>query len=316
MEASVTGKEVTSKDSSDLLLLIKKCGEGDAVSLQEFFEQYAEDIYNFPVKVFHLDEDSASDFFLYAFEKLKNGRRFSSFQGRSSFRTWFYAVLRNLVLDWMRTLREIETVNYTKVGEDGQEYRLIENTPDTRSDESFSDEYFLKEFFLQKIEELGIELKTVFKLSYIYYLDLDSEEIDYVSRQSGKSVGEIYNYLANLKNFLAEKELKNIGTEDKITSIYLAILDLKMKRLIVNSKIENQTILSEKERLEMARIDRLLKKKYQQREKLLERKQKGHFIVRTPYKFISELTCIPEGSISVQMTRIMEKFRESEPVEI
>ena len=315
MDSSVTGKEIVSKDSSDLLLLIKKCGEGDSASLQDFFEQFAEDIYNFPVKVFHLDEDSASDFFLYAFEKLKNGRRFSSFQGRSSFRTWFYAVLRNLVLDWMRTIREIETVNYTRVGEDGQEYRLIENTPDTRGDESFSDEYFLKEFFLQKIEELGIELKTVFKLSYIFYLDLDSEEVEFIRRQSGKSLNEIYSYIADLKNFLAEKELKNIGTEDKITAIYLGILDLKMKKVIMNSKIENQTALSEKERLEMARVDRLLGKKYQQREKLLERKQKGHFIVRTPYKFISELTCIPEGSISVQMMRIMEKFRESEPIE-
>ena len=95
-------------DVDELRELVRRCGHKDREALQDFFERFSRDIYNFPMKVFHLDEDAASDFYLYAFERLKDGGRFQSFEGRSSFRTWFYTVLRNLVIDWMRTVAKLK----------------------------------------------------------------------------------------------------------------------------------------------------------------------------------------------------------------
>ncbi|MCR9144895.1 MAG: RNA polymerase sigma factor [bacterium] len=294
------------ENTPEVLEMVRLCGEGDRPALKAFFERFSEDIYNFPLKVFHLDQDAASDFYLYAFERLKDGGRFRSFQGRSTFRTWFYTVLRNLVIDWMRTIREVDTVNVTRTDDKGNEFRLIENTPDPRS--LNSEDHNLIFGFKNQLTELPVDLRLIFKLSYVYYLDLTPEEMEYLSEKSGKSQGELLRLLADLKHRLSEKELKNLGSEDKITSLYLAILELKVKREKLLSTAA-QPGGEPPDPAEMIRIERAIEKKYQQREKLLVKKSRGHFIVRTPYKHIATLLQIPEGSVSVQMMRVLERIR-------
>lgn len=298
-----------SEPGDDLIDLIRKCGEGDQDSLNHFFERYSSDIYNFPIKVFHLDEDSASEFFLYSYERLREGNRFRSFQGRSSFRTWFYTVLRNLVIDWMRTIREVQTVNFSRSDERGNEYRMIENTPDPRTIRSNEDTHIT--VFKNNLKKLNIELRVVFKLSYIYYLDLEQDEMKYLCDRSGREMDDVYQYIADLKHRLSEKELKNIEAEDKITSLYTTIIELKNKkdRILVDDGRMVSGPVTTPGIYEAERLTRTLDKKYQQREKLLDKRDRGHFIVRTPYKYISELLKIPEGSISVQMMRSVEKIR-------
>ncbi len=299
-------------NKEEIKKLVQSCSEGDEVALKKFFEDFSEDIYNFPIKVFHLDSDAASDFFLYAYERLRDGGRFRSFQGRSSFRTWFYTVLRNLVIDWMRTIREVNTVNFGKSDDSGGEFRMIENTPDPRTLPDNRDIGLLNQF-QEELSGLNIELRVVFKLSYIYYLDLELDELDFICERSGRKPAEVMSYLADLKNELAEKELKNIGSEDKITSLYISILELKSKREKYQTNLESgaeSTLPGDSQEVfELAKINRAIKKKYMQREKLLEKKEKGHFIVRTPYKYITEMIGIPEGSVSVQMMRAMDRIR-------
>ena len=225
-------------NKEEIKKLVQSCSEGDEVALKKFFEDFSEDIYNFPIKVFHLDSDAASDFFLYAYERLRDGGRFRSFQGRSSFRTWFYTVLRNLVIDWMRTIREVNTVNFGKSDDSGGEFRMIENTPDPRTLPDNRDIGLLNQF-QEELSGLNIELRVVFKLSYIYYLDLELDELDFICERSGRKPAEVMSYLADLKNELAEKELKNIGSEDKITSLYISILELKSKREKYQTNLES-----------------------------------------------------------------------------
>jgi len=310
MDQAVTIEKIRSSeyDNDEVLELVHRASGGDMNSLKTFFTRFSADIFNFPIKVFRLDEDAASDFFLYAYERLRDGKRFKSFQGRSSFRTWFYTVLRNLLIDWMRTVRELKTVNFTRLDEDGNLIRSIENTPDPRSIiEGFDKPQVAFEKILQS---LGIESRVLFKLSYIYYLDLSEDEIEYLLGKTRKGVPDLLKYIANLKHFLSEKELKNHEAEDKITSLYLAIIELKArKEQIIKESLSMERMNTADENFELERIDRSLQKKYNQREKLLEKKGKGRFIVRTPYKYISELLDIPEGSISVQMMRILEKVQ-------
>ena len=59
---------------------------------------------------------------------------------------------------------------------------------------------------------------------------------------------------------------------------------------------------------EIEKLEKSIEKKYQQRDKLLEKMKKGHFITRTPYKYVAEILDIPEGSISVHMMRVQEKL--------
>ncbi|MBX7057228.1 MAG: sigma-70 family RNA polymerase sigma factor [Leptospirales bacterium] len=284
--------------------LVAHCGQGDRAALRTFFDRFAEDIYNFPIKVFHLDQDAGSDFFLYAFERLKDGGRFRSFQGRSSFRTWFYTVLRNLVIDWMRTIREVDTVNVSRSDERGNEVRSIELAPDPRS--LGDDEDPLPAELGERLGGLPIELRIVFKLSFIYYMELQDDELQYALSRSGLSQTDLLRQLADLRHELSERELKNLGAEDKITSLYLSIRDLKQKRDRLLSQADTER---GNDAGELERIERSIGKKYAQRDRLLLRKGRGRFIVRTPYKLIGQLLKLPEGSVSVQMMRTLERLR-------
>lgn len=280
--------------------LITKCGEGDPDALKRFFEDYAEDIYNFPIKVFHLGEDDASDFFLYAFERLKTGRRFKSFQGKSSFRTWFYSVLRNMVIDWQRTKRELKITNLGKKNEDGKEFGTIEDEPDERSEiqreaEEMSDQ------FQSVLDEVPIDKRVVFKLSYLYYLNFTDQELEYLQEKTGLSEEELRSKIMGIRETLSEKESDNLQLEDKITSLYLNILDLKEK--LKNAQSDGEAEISE-------RLQFSIDKKYEQRRKLIEKKRKGHFVARTPYKQVAQILGITEGNVSVTLLRIIEKMQK------
>lgn len=222
-----------SKDKT--LDLVTRCGEGDEAALKLFFESYSEDIYNFPMKIFHLSEDDAGDFFLYAFERLKTGARFSSFKGKSSFRTWFYSVLRNMLIDWQRTKRELKMTNLGKINKEGKEYATIEDEPDLRPD-LVEEAQELTKHFHQVLGEIGVEKRVIFKLSYIYYLNLDEEEIQFLIEKTNLGVEEIKKKILGLRSELSKREEENIRMEDKITSLYLNILELKEKQTITVKK--------------------------------------------------------------------------------
>jgi RNA polymerase sigma factor (sigma-70 family) len=284
--------------------LVRKSGSGDAEALKKFFEIYSEDIYNFPIKVFRLSEDDAGDFYIYAFERLKSGKRFKSFEGKSSFKTWFFSVLRNLLIDWKRTKREVKTQTIARVNQDGKEYNTIEDEPDTQSEwkREASD---LSQAFYSALQEIKIENRIVFKLSYIYYLQLNEEEIKYIQEKRNLGLEEIKSWILEIRNSLSDREQDNLKMEDKITSIYMNILALKEMQIQEAQDGKSKTNLPD-----LDRIGQTLTKKYEQRRKLIERKQKGHFLARTPYKEIASLLDISEGGISVTLLRVVEKLQK------
>lgn len=292
---------IQSKES--VLALIEACSQGNIEAIKEFFEIYSKDIYNFPIKVFHLTEDDASDFFIYAFERLKSGKRLQSFQGKSSFKTWLYTVLRNMLIDWKRNKKELKIVSTAKINTDGVEYSTIDNEPDTRIEEKKQATTFTDQFYTI-LNSIKVENRVVFKLAYVYYLNLEKDEIEYILEKNQISLSELEKKILEIRDFLSEKEEEKVKNEDKITSIYLSILELK-ENLIKEGPIVFKDNLPYEDKAELA-----LKKKYEQRKKLIDRKNRGHFLTRTPYKIISEILNIPEGGVSISLQRVTEKIKK------
>lgn len=289
--------------NEEILKIVQMSGSGDEAALRKFFEIYSKDIYNFPIRVFHLSEDDASDFYIYAFERLKSGKRFNSFVGKSSFKTWFFSVLRNLLIDWQRTKRELKIQSVKKVNKDGVEYNSIEDEPD-RKPEALSRAEAVAQKFQSVLHEVKLENRVIFKLSFIYYLHLDSEEIQYIATKNQLTIEDVKLEILNLREQLSDKEEINLKMEDKITSIYLNILELREQRKSKASGNSTEEVhLQEK-------IDHSLAKKYEQRRKLIDRKNRGHFLVRTPYREISRILGISEGGVSVTLLRVMEKIQK------
>ena len=291
------------KEKLEIFDLVSRCADGDEASLKRFFEIFAEDIYNFPLKVFHLTDDDAGDFFIYAFERLRSGKRFQSFKGKASFKTWLYTVLRNMLIDWQRNKKEIKIVPSRKFNSEGQEYSTIENEPDKMNELRLEAQEF-SDSFNKALSEIKIENRVIFKVAFLFYLNLDEEEINYVMEKTGSSREEIRKKIYEIREYLSNKEEETIKNEDKITSIYVKIMDLqelKSKEEVV----EFNDNLPYKNKIDLA-----IQKKYDQRRKLLERKEKGHFIARTPFKMITGLLQIPEGGISISIQRVIEKIQK------
>ena len=90
------------------------CAGGDPTARRAFLERFADDVYNFPVKIYGVPAEQAADFYLYAFERDRIFTRLRSFEGRNAIqlRTFLaYYVLRALFLDWQRGRHELETVS-------------------------------------------------------------------------------------------------------------------------------------------------------------------------------------------------------------
>lgn len=294
----------TISEQENITQLISDCAKGNEKALKRFFELYATDIYNFPMKIFHLTEDDASDFFIFAFERLRSGKRFKTFQGKSSFKTWLYTVLRNLLLDWKRNKHELKVVNIRKQDSEGKEYGSIEEEPDLRSlvQEEAKD---LSNYFNQILKGIRLENRVLFKIAYIYYLNLEEDEIQYILTKTGLSKEELMKKIMEIRELLSEKELESLKNEEKITAIYNHILELKeMQKKEDYHRFDDN--LPNPDRIQAA-----IQKKYEQRRKLLERKQKGLFLTRTPFKIITELLKIPEGGISVTLQRVIEKIQKN-----
>ncbi len=289
--------------NEEILEIVQKSGRGDEAALRKFFDIYSKDIYNFPIRVFHLSEDDASDFYIYAFERLKSGKRFNSFVGKSSFKTWFFSVLRNLLIDWQRTKRELKIQSVKKVNKDGVEYNTIEDEPD-RKPEALSRAEAVAQKFQSVLHDVKLENRVIFKLSFIYYLHLDPEEIQYIAKKKQLTIEDVKLEILQLREQLSDKEEVNLKMEDKITSIYLNILDLREQRKAKAGGSSTEEVhLQEK-------IDHSLAKKYEQRRKLIDKKNRGHFLVRTPYREISRILGISEGGVSVTLLRVMEKIQK------
>jgi RNA polymerase sigma factor (sigma-70 family) len=283
--------------------LIQSCADGNEDSLKKFFEIYSEDIYNFPMKVFHLTEDDASEFYIYAFERLRSGKRFQSFKGKSSFKTWLYTVLRNMLIDWKRNRRELKMVSAKRVNSEGQEYSTIESEPDSLA--PLKEEALTVSYNFQKaLSEIKIENRVIFKLAYIFYLNLEEDEIEFIKEKTGYTESEIRKKVLELRDVLSEKDQESMRYEDKITSIYTNILELKEMQQKEEAISFNDN-LPKKDRIETA-----LQKKYEQRRKLIDKKMKGHFLTRTPFKLITSFLKIPEGGISISLQRVVEKMQK------
>jgi RNA polymerase sigma factor (sigma-70 family) len=284
--------------------LVSDGGNGDPSALKKFFEIYSEDIYNFPIRVFHLSEDDASDFYIYAFERLKSGRRLQSFGGKSSFKTWFYSVLRNLLIDWKRTIKEVKIQSITRTNAEGKEYNTIEDEADPLISEK-EKAVEISEQFLLNLQEIKIESRVIFKLSYIFYLQLEKDEVEYILEKAKISLPDLKKWILDIRTSLSNKEEDINKLEDKITAIYLSILDLKEQQ-------KAEPVEASKSNLPFVdKIGASLHKKYEQRRKLIERKQKGHFLSRTPYEEVAQLLGISEGGVSVTLIRVVEKLQKN-----
>ncbi len=297
--------------------LAQEIRDGSETALHDFWELFSEDIYNFPMRFFSLSEDDAGDFYVYALEHLKDGRKLKSFQGKSKFTTWFYAVLKNLTIDFLRSRREeIRTVSLSMTDESGGWFNALENIEDRAKRLHDED---LEAQFKQALGELKLSERVLFKLIYIFYFDFESDELEYLQKESRLPREKLLEKLQEMRNSVLKKGEDIVSLESRLGGYYYSIM--KTERRLDAFFRENRQypwephLWSEEYNhpdlpVEIIELIRQLSRRKKRQISAIEQQKKSLLNVRTPYKMIGELLHKQPGVISVQLLRIVEKLNQ------
>ena len=118
--------------------LIDRCLTGTPDAIDEFQRQYGALIYSYPMRVYRMPPEDAGDFYVFTFEKGRIFRRTQTYEGRTSLRSYISGfVLDNLVLEWKRGAREVETVSIETLSELHQFQHLARRDQDHSGSKRF-----------------------------------------------------------------------------------------------------------------------------------------------------------------------------------
>lgn len=313
-------QKLTEKEEKVQLLIdgiIKK----DPEDLKSFFELFSNDIYNFPIRYYNFSDDDAGDFYLYAFEHLKDGKKISSYKFKSKFTTWFFSVLRNLVIDFLRTRKnKLMISSLYKMDANGNLVDTMENIPDAHNMENpFAEDETLKEF-KASLDSMKIYHRVLFKLAFIHYIDLNEEEFAWLCETNQMGKEKLIKILSGLKEvgFTKSSEVRNI--EDKLTANFQAItmLEFRIRKffgdhpsLPQDHKKWSETYEDPKIPQEVISLIQMLMKKKKKHSTLIKSQRKSLLATRIPYKEFAHLLGATDGVLSVQLLRIIEKLSQS-----
>jgi len=300
------------KKETQVVEIIRELRLGDNAVLEDFFNLYSDDIYNFPIRNFRFSEDEAGDFYLFVFEKLQDGEKLRKFEGKSSFRTWFFRVLRNFTIDFIRFKRS-RSIQERVINNEEVLGNLVVD--------SFDQEKMLDNPIMDVIDSMVDELtpyeRVLFKLVFVLYTFFSEEDIQYLIKISGKKKDDIVVLISDLRDEGLKKTKEHSAYEESVSFIFMDILRLEK---ILQSFFEDHRDLennpsSWSENYENAQyppeitdlIQKLARKKKTHGNMVLHyRKTIGG--IRAPYKKISELLNTTDKVASVQFLRILQKL--------
>jgi RNA polymerase sigma factor (sigma-70 family) len=303
------------QETSDILDLIRACFTGDGEARRRFQEEYGEDIYNFPVKIYGAPLEEAGDFYLYVFEKDRIFTRIRTFEGRNSiqFRTFLsYYVLKHLFLEWQRSSKELETVSLqTPVGSsvEGERALLEDVLPDSATLETAEIGSPEEESATEAWRALDPQERLDLKLLSLLECDLGPEDVRLLARISGRSIADTLALLAEVQEGLKRKDEKLSQLRDELDAVWGWIL-LRQKELQeIDEKIHLLTARGDTEAKLLAQkkaLEQTLAKRYRQKERLTE--EIRTYKMTTPYKDIARLLNLTVGTVCSRIFRLRERL--------
>jgi len=299
----------------NILELIRACAAGDAPARRQFQDEYGKDIYYFPVKLHGLPLEKAADFYVYVFDNDRIFTRLRSFTGRHDiqFRTFLsFFVLRSLFLDWLRTLKEVETVS-SETPETGSigERHLEESRPSPTSGET-DQVAFPKDRLAPALWNcLTPEEQLDLKLLCLIECDLSLDDIRLLTTISGRPLRETLLLLEEVQQGLRHKDEKLTQLHNTLDSVWGWILLRQKKlqeidekiRLVMADREGRNSLLDQKNALEES-----LEKRYRQREKLVG--EIRSYKLTTPYRDIARLLNTTVGTVCSRLFRLRKRLVE------
>lgn len=303
----------------DALALVRACAEGDGAARRAFQDRFAEDIYNFPVKIYGVPAEQAADFYVYAFERDRIFTRLRTFEGRggAQLRSFLaFQVLRAIFLDWQRTRREVDTVSLSEsLRRGGEGDGVLEDVLPAKAEED--EAAAVEPEAVQAVAEiwasLGPEERLDLKLLSLLEHDLDPHELRLLSQLSGRPLDETVTAVAEVQETLRKKDERVAALGADLDSAWgwlvlrrreLQETEEKIRRLGPDHDSREAKRLAERRR----ELEGAITKRLRQHERLLE--ELRSFKVTTSYKDIARLKGSTVGTVCSRIFRLRQRLQE------
>lgn len=264
--------------------LAARCAEGIDAAERELLERYMQAIYWLPRQAFGADEDTLSDFLLYALEKLRTRDTLSKYDPSrgASFSTWFGVILRNLYLDYLRAQPDEPLALELQ---EGVAAPPVEETSDTED---------------RLLAAMHIRCRVLFKLLLCNSYLLTSEEVRWIADKSERGVLETTEQLAELEDELAQREANLQDRYDRLAVAcwWKNTYEKQLERLEHNND-RPWTRQAE----EMDKIQARLERRRQEYRRIVHDLSGTAGIATTPYKDLARILGMPEGTVASHISR-------------
>jgi DNA-directed RNA polymerase specialized sigma24 family protein len=304
------------QDSADIYEFLNACAAGDMTARRHFQEEYGEDIYNFPVKIYGTPSEEAGDYYLYVFDQDRIFLRLKTFAGRNGiqFRTFLsYYVLKHLFVEWRRACKEIEMISLqTPVDEVGGENRTLEDVlPGSVVLDVTNSDQMQTRATNAALNALAPEERLYLKLWSLLEYQLSSEDVGLLAKISERTVGDTLAALAEVQHNLKRKDEKIARLSDELDFAWGWIV-LRQKELqeinkqvhllsTVENLVDTEKLWAQKRVLEQA-----LAKRIRQRDRIVE--EIRTYKLTTPYRDIARLLNSTVGAVYACIFRLREQL--------
>jgi len=294
----------TEENTVEACALIARCLDGDAAASREFQEAYGELIYGYPLRVFRTPVDEAGDFYVFAFDGGRIYRRLRRFEGRAPLRAYLLGfVLDDLVLEWKRGERKVETVSMEDVGE--MSGPSTANRSTTASGAANAAEVPLAAL----LDGLDTAKAVVFKLLHAEDCELTAAEVRHIAATTGKTVPAVLDSVDALRANIRDREAAARTVEENLDSVqaWIQLYERRVARIDADlADLPPRSTKAEKLREEKAELERKVGKRRLQRAKVAEQAKRRK--TTAPYKEIAAVLATTVGNVGSQIARLRDEL--------
>lgn len=285
--------------------LIGRCLSGDPEAVKQFQQKYGELIYGYPMRVYRTPAEDAGDFYVFAFQNGRIFRRLRTFEGRAPLRAYLLGfVLDDLVLEWKRGERKVETVSIEGLGEFPDTTipaspPVADDGPRPAGQGSLDD----------LLAALSPAKAVVMKLLYVEDYELRAADVTYVAEVSGRSVPDVLAAVARLRATVREREAGLKKVEDGIEAVqaWVRLYERRMERITEDlASLPPNNGAAIRLRAELAQLEQKMERRQQQRVRLTAQAQRRK--VTAPYKEIAAILNTSVGNVCSQIARVRREL--------
>ena len=284
--------------------LIAQCLSGDPEAVKQFQQKYGELIYGYPIRVYRTPAEDAGDFYVFAFQNGRIFRRLRTFEGRAPLRAYLLGfVLDDLVLEWKRGERKVETVSIEGLGE----------FPDTAASGGAAADSVPRPPGQATLEDLLATLSpakaVIMKLLYVEDYELKAADVSYLAELSSRSVPDVLAAVARLWATVREREagLKKVQDGVEAVQAWIRLYDRRVQRISDDlASLPPSAGAAVRLRAELAQLEQKMQRRQQQRIRLMAQAQRRK--VTAPYKEIAVILNTSVGNVCSQIARVRREL--------